>query len=244
MLTSNLILCGAILAACGYIEPTAPVTQGNEFQEYTPSMETDISSELKSQFPDNGYSIELDTVQEEISVRAQINTDHGVLSVVSTGTEEVGHITTPSVFGAEGDVTFRGNYNVVLSSDSSEQVIKEFKDLIFVQKSHEPITFDVIPFEKVDIYLLTPEYMATRGTNSYVIGINKENGEAFPITFNYGKNVRETINYAVDHFPQNESEKLVVMTRNNEGENQESEIKPFTFTLDLDNKQFILETDT
>lgn len=106
------------------------------------------------------------------SVRAQINTDHGVLSVVSTGTEEVGHITTPSVFGAEGDVTFRGKYNVVLSTDGSVQVIKEFKDLIFVQKSDGPITFDVIPFEKADVYLLTPEYMATRGTNSYVFGIN------------------------------------------------------------------------
>ncbi|MGF7048393.1 hypothetical protein J2T13_002901 [Paenibacillus sp. DS2015] len=227
------ILCSALLVACD-----------NEQPPISPSPESENNKQLKSQFPDNAYSIDLDAIQENPTVRAQVDTEVGELFVISKDKEEIGHIGLPSVFGAEGDFTSRGHYDVVYKHDGSEQVIKEFNDLIFVQKTDKAISFEKISFETVDIYLLTPEYMASRGYNSYAFGINKENAEVFPITFKKGENERETINYAVDHFPKNENEKLVVTTRNNdELQNLESELIKITYTLNLSQKLFVAESE-
>ncbi|SMF90174.1 hypothetical protein SAMN05661091_4920 [Paenibacillus uliginis N3/975] len=237
-----MILCSALLTACGNNEQQPPVTQETPTQN-SQSTETENSKKLKSQYPDNKYNIELDAIQEASTVRAQVNTEQGELFVVSKDKEEIGHIGVPSVFGAEGDLTFRGNYDVVYKHNGSEQVIKEFNDLIFVQKTDKPISLEKISFKEVDIFLLTPEYMASRGYNSFAFGINKGNGGAFPIAFKTGENEQETINYAVDHFPKNENEKLVVTTRNTEEENNEQGLKEITYTLDLSKKQFVVESE-
>ncbi|MGF7045879.1 hypothetical protein J2T13_000339 [Paenibacillus sp. DS2015] len=240
LILRTVIFCSALLAACGNEQP--PVARETPIP-IAQSAESGNETELKSRYMDNAYSIDLDSIQEDPTVRAQVNTEVGELFVISKDKEEIGHIGLPSVFGAEGDLTFRGHYDVVYKHDGSEQVIKEFNDLIFVQKTDKPISFEKISFETVDIYLLTPEYMATRGYNSYAFGINKENAEVFPITFKKGENERETINYAVDHFPKNENEKLVVTTRNNELQNHESELIKITFTLNLSLKQFVAKSE-
>ncbi|MFE0556576.1 hypothetical protein ACFW1P_11705 [Paenibacillus sp. NPDC058910] len=238
LMLNAVILCGALLTACGNEQPS--VSQDSPSPN-TQSQETNNNEELTSQFPDNGYSIKLDSIVENQTVRAQVSTEFGELQVVSNGKEEIGHIEVPSVFGAEGDFTFRGNYNVIFIHDGSEKVIKKLNDFIFVQKTDKTVSFEEISFDKVDIYLLTPEYTASRGYNSYAFGIDKENGEVFPLTFKTGDNDQETINYAVDTFPQNEDGKLVVSTRNTEGENDEQAIEKIVYSLDISKKQFVSE---
>ncbi|KZS47103.1 hypothetical protein ACXFAU_04920 [Paenibacillus glucanolyticus] len=230
------ILCGTLLIACGNEQPSVSQDTSNPNTQNQGN-----NNELKSQFPDNGYSIKLDSITENHTVRAQVNTEHGELLVVSRGKEEIGHIEVPSVFGAEGDFTFRGDYDVVLKNDGSEKVIKELNDFIFVQKTDKPLSFEKISFDKVDIYLLTPEYTASRGYNSYAFGIDKENGKVFSLTFKTGNNERETVNYAIDTFPKNEDGMLVVSTRNTEEENAEQAIEKIVYSLDISKKQFVSE---
>lgn len=237
LMLNAVILCGTLLTACGNEQPS--VSQDTP----TPNTQSQGTNnkELTSQFPDNGYSIKLDSIAENQTVRARVSTEHGELQVVSNGKEEIGHIEVPSVFGAEGDFTFRGNYNVIFKHDGSEKVIKELNDFIFVQKTDKTVSFEKISFDKVDIYLLTPEYTASRGYNSYAFGIDKENGDVFPLTFKTGNNDRETVNYAIDTFPHNEDGKLVVSTRNTEGENDEQAIEKIVYSLDISKKQFVSE---
>ncbi|WP_334073087.1 hypothetical protein [Paenibacillus sp. A14] len=169
-----------LLSGCGTGSSEKPIVK-----QETSSTETNKSSELETQDPNSVYTniIKIDTTQENPTVRARINTDSGELYVVSKGKEALGHITTPSVLGSEGDFSYQGNYSVNYKHNEEIKEIKEFKKLVFIQPSEQPISFEKISFKEMDVFLLTPEYTASRGYNSYAFGIDKKSGEGFAITF-------------------------------------------------------------
>ncbi|KQY90938.1 hypothetical protein ASD24_24380 [Paenibacillus sp. Root52] len=224
-----MVAVSILLSGCGTESAEKPIdtaTQTNKGEE--------------NQTPDSPYTnvVKIDTNQETPTVRAQIDTDSGELYVVSEGKEAIGHITTPSVLGKEGDFYYQGNYSVMYKHNEEEKEIKELKDIVFVQPSDQPISFEKISFEAMDVFLLTPEYTSSRGYNSYAFGIDKKSGEAFAITFKNGENVQDVINYEKDSVPVSTSEKLVVTTRNTEGQ---GDTLTTEYSFDQDSKQFVAE---
>ena len=203
-------------------------------------METSQREEIKSQNPGSPYAnvVEIDTTQENPTVRARIDTGHGELYVISEGQEAIGHVTIPSVLGIEGDFFYQGNYSVIYKHNEDKKEIKELQDLVFIQPSDQPISFEKISFEAIDVFLLTPEYVASRGYISYAFGIDKKSGEAFSITFKNADNVQDTINYEKVSTPVNTNEMLVVTTRNTEGQ---GDTLTTAYSFNKDNKQFVAE---
>ncbi|WP_339298547.1 hypothetical protein MKY92_29315 [Paenibacillus sp. FSL R5-0623] len=118
---------------------------------------------------------------------------------------------------------------MIYKHNEDKKELKELQDLVFIQPSDQPISFEKISFEAMDVFLLTPEYTASRGYNSYAFGIDKKSGEAFAITFKNAEKVST---------PVNKSEKLVVTTKNTEGQG-DTLITEYTFNKD--SKQFVTE---
>lgn len=224
-----------MLSGCGTESSEKPIDQTE-----STSTETNKSDELQSQKPESPYTnvVKIDTHQENPTVRARIDVDHGELYVVSKGKEAIGHVTTPSVLGSEGDFFYQGNYPVIYKHHEDIKEIKELQELVFIQPSDQPISFEKISFEAMDVFLLTPEYTSSRGYNSYAFGMDKESGEAFAITFKNADNVQETINYEKTSTPDNESEKLVITTRNTEGQ---GDTLTTTYSFNKSSKQFVAE---
>ncbi|UPK42719.1 hypothetical protein [Paenibacillus pabuli] len=234
MVLSSIVAVSILLSGCG-TESEKPIDKtGNT------STEMNKKEEIQSQIPDSPYAnvVKIETNQEKPTVRARIDTDNGELYVVSEGKEAIGHITTPSVLGKEGDVFYQGNYSVIYKHNEDEKELKELQDLVFIQPSDQPISFEKISFEAMDVFLLTPEYTSSRGYNSYAFGIDKKSGEAFAITFKNAEKVQDTINYEKVSIPVNKSEKLVVTTRNTEGQG-DTLITEYSFNKD--SKQFVAE---
>lgn len=231
---SSIVAVSILLSGCG--------TESSDPLDMTESTltETNKSDELQSQKPESPYSnvVKIDTNQENPTVRARIDVDNGELYVVSKGKEAIGHVTTPSVLGSEGDFFYQGNYSVVYKHNEEIKEIKELQKLVFIQPSDQPISFEKISFEAMDVFLLTPEYTASRGYNSYAFGIDKESGEAFAITFKNAEKVQETINYEKTSTPDNEGEKLGVTTRNSEGH---GDTLTTTYSFNKNSKQFVAE---
>ncbi|MBO2945498.1 hypothetical protein JJQ72_16090 [Paenibacillus sp. F411] len=202
------------------------------------STATNERDEIKSQTPDSPYAnvVKIDINQKTPTIRAQIDTDNGELYVVSDGKEAIGHVTTPSVLGKEGDFYYQGHYSVIYKHNEDKKEIKDLQNIVFIQPSEQPISFEKISFESMDVFLLTPEYTASRGYNSYAFGIDKKNGEAFAITFKNAEKVQDTINYEKDSIPMNKSEKLVVTTRNTEGQ---GDTLTTEYIFNKDSKQFV-----
>ncbi|WP_440116594.1 hypothetical protein [Paenibacillus sp. QZ-Y1] len=119
--------------------------------------------------------------------------------------------------------------------------IKELQELVFIQSSDQPISFEKISFKGMDVFLLTPEYTASRGYNSYAFCIDKKSGEAFAITFKKAEEIQETINYEKSSIPVNENEKLIVTTRNTEGQNTNGDTLTTIYSFNKDSKQFVAE---
>lgn len=202
--------------------------------------ETSQHDEVETLTPDSPYSkvVQIDVYQETPTVRAGIETDNGELHVVSNGKEAIGHVTIPSVLGVEGDYFYQGDYDVIYEHNQDKVVIKQLPDLVFVQPSEKPASFKKISFQAMDVFLLTPEYTASRGHNAYAFGIDKKSGEAFAITFKNAARVWETVNYEKVSTPVNENEKLVVTTRDTRGQGDTLTVK---YRFDRDSKQFIAE---
>ncbi|MEJ3719937.1 hypothetical protein WGM54_18265 [Paenibacillus polymyxa] len=227
-----------LLSGCGTESSEKPIVK-----QETSSTVMNKSKELENQDPNSAYTnvIKIDTIQENPTVRARIETDSGELYVVSKGEEAIGHITTPSVLGSEGDFSYQGNYSVIYKHIGGIKEIKELKKLVFIQPSEQPISFKKVSFKAMDVFLLTPEYTASRGYNSYAFGIDKKSGEGFAITFKKAENVQETINYEKSSIPVNTNEKLVVTTRNTEGQNTESDTLTTKYIFHKNSKQFVAE---
>lgn len=156
---SSLVAVSILLSGCG-----------------SESSEKPIDKTGNTQIPDSPYAnvVKIETNQEKPTVRARIDTDNGELYVVSEGKEAIGHITTPSVLGKEGDVFYQGNYSVIYKHNEDEKELKELQDIVFIQPSDQSISFEKISFEAMDVFLLTPEYTSSRGYNSYAFGIDKK----------------------------------------------------------------------
>ncbi|CAI6084877.1 hypothetical protein PAECIP112173_04432 [Paenibacillus sp. JJ-100] len=122
--------------------------------------------------------------------------------------------------------------------NKSEQELEELRDLVFVQPSDQPVSFEIINFDTMDVFLLTPEYTGSRGFNSYVFGVDQKSGEEFTIMFKKDARVWETINYEKVSTPVNKNDKLVVTTRNTEGQGDTLTVE---YRFDRDSKQFIAE---
>jgi hypothetical protein len=203
-------------------------------------VETNTKEKVENLASDSPYAkvVQIDSNQDNPTIRAQMGTDNGDLQVVSEGKEMIGHFTIPSVLGQEGDFFYQGNYSVFYNHNDEKKEIRELQSLVFVQPSEKPISFEKIGFESMDVFLLTPEYTASRGYNSYAFGIDKNSGEAFAITFKSGENVHDTMNYEKDNAPLNKSEKLVVTTRNTEGQ---GDTLTTEYSFDKDSKQFVAQ---
>lgn len=63
---------------------------------------------------------------------------------------------------------------MIYKHNEDKKELKELQDLVFIQPSDQPISFEKISFEAMDVFLLTPEYTASRGYNSYAFGIDKK----------------------------------------------------------------------
>ncbi|MDR6726068.1 hypothetical protein J2W91_004574 [Paenibacillus amylolyticus] len=213
---------------------------GTDSAEKTIDTATQNNKAEENQTPNSPYTnvVKIDTNRETPTVRAQVDTDIGELYVVSEGKEAIGHVTTPSVMGKEGDFFYQGNYSVMIKHNEEEKPIKELKDIVFIQPSDQPISFEKISFDEMDVFLLTPEYTSSRGYNSYAFGIDKKSGEAFVITFKNAEKVQETINYEKESNPVNTNEKLVVTTRNTEGQ---GDTLTTEYNFNQDSKQFDAE---
>lgn len=127
---------------------------------------------------------------------------------------------------------------MIYEHNESKKELKELHDIVFIQPSDQPISFEKISFESMDVFLLTPEYTSSRGYNSYAFGIDKNNVETFAITFNNAGKIQDTINYEKVSFPINKSEKLVVTTRNTEGQ---GDTLTTEYNFNKDSKQFVAE---
>lgn len=246
VLSSLLLL--SVLVACG----TGKQTDSESLNKPDSSTETNItsnntsetegSSKIKTQFPDSEFSsvITIDSINEEGTLRAQMSTEKGELIVLSSGKEEVGHLNAPSVAGAEGDLTFQGNYTVINKIDGKEQKVTELKELTFIQKSDNPVTFDIVNFKDADVYFLTPQYTSGHGLDAYAIAVNKSDGEATSLKFVKHGSTTDTLNYAMDQLPVNENEFLKVTPGTSAG-TTEAKSKITTYKLDLINEYFIAE---
>ncbi|MGC5770759.1 hypothetical protein [Paenibacillus pabuli] len=127
---------------------------------------------------------------------------------------------------------------MICKHNEDEKELKELQDIVFIQPSDQPISFEKISFEAMDVFLLTPEYTSSRGYNSYAFGIDKKSGEAFVITFKNAEKVQDTINYEKVSTPANKNEKLVVTTKNTEGQ---GDTLTTEYTFNKDSKQFVAE---
>lgn len=204
------------------------------------STETSKREEIKNQTPDSPYAnvVTIDTNQENPTVRARIDTGNGELYVISEGKEAIGHVTIPSVLGKEGDFFYQSNYSVIYKHNEDKKEIKELQDLVFIQPSDQPISFEKISFDAIDVFLLTPEYTSSRGYNSYAFGIDKTSEDAFSITFKNAEKVQDSINYEKVSTPANKNEKLIVTTRNTEGQ---GDTLTTEYSFNKDSKQFVAE---
>lgn len=235
---SSIVAVSILLSGCSTESSEKPIDKTE-----TTSTKTNKSDELKTLSPKSPYAkvVKIDTNQESPTVRARIGTNGSELYVVSKGKEAIGHVTIPSVLGSEGDFFYQGNYSVMYKHNDDIKEVKELQELVFIQPSDQPISFEKISFEAMDVFLLTPEYTASRGYNSYAFGIDKKSGEAFAITFKKAEKVQETINYETSSIPVNENEKLVVTTRNTEGQNTDGDTLTTIYSFNKDSKQFVAE---
>lgn len=243
----TLILSSSLLAACSNdnkdIEAIPPANNPTTSAPETPhkSKEEEVKG-IKSQYSDNRYGTKLDKINEEETKRASIQTDYGKLYIITKGIEEISRFEAPNSFGGEG-YAFRGDYNLILDKDGEKKVITELKDFSFVQSSENAeITFDKVSFETIDLFLVTPEYRASRGKNSYAVAINKETGESFQVTFRRQGVERNFLNYAnlTEAKPKNENGKLVIQTRYSEKATDiEQGLLTVEYSFDKDKKMFI-----
>lgn len=182
----------------------------------------------------------IDRINNTTSIRAQTQTENGTLFIRSNGFEEIGHLDAPSLYGKEGDLTFRGNYSIIYRHDNKEHVILKLSDLTFIQTSEHPISFDKISFKEADVYLLTPQYQAGHGFIFCAIAIRKGATEALPLIFSLENGIESNFfnYYGRDYLPYNKNGMLVVKPGISAGTSEKDAQEKY-FNLDLNKKMFI-----
>lgn len=235
------LLSLSTLFACSNQQNSEPSTSGKDkaviSKENRDSNSSTSPKAIKSQFPDEAPARIIDKVENTTSIRAEIQTDEGILRVESKGPEEIGHLDAPSNYGQEGDLTFQSNYNIIYEQDNKKQIVKELPALTFIQPTDKPISFHKVPFKKADVYLLTPQHQAAHGYTFYAVVIGKGSGKAVPLSFVDGSVKSESYNYYdKEHLPYNNNDLLIVKPGLSVGSDDTKEKQ---FQLDLEKGEFI-----
>ncbi|RUT31837.1 hypothetical protein EJP77_10660 [Paenibacillus zeisoli] len=235
------LLSLSTLFACSNQQNSEPPTSSKDkaviSKENTDSKSSNLPSVIKSQFPDEAPARIIDKVNNTISIRAEIQTDEGILRVESKGPEEIGHLDAPSIYGQAGDLTFQSNYILIYGQDNKKQIVKELPALTFIQPSDQPISFHKVHFKETDVYLLTPQYQAAHGYTFYAVAIGKGSGKAVPLSFVYDSVKLDSYNYSdKEHLPYNKKDLFIVKPGISAGSDDTKEKQ---FQLDLEKGEFI-----
>lgn len=195
---------------------------------------------ITRQFPLEGLagSVIVDSVNAEETIRARSAAGSGELLMISSSTEERGHLAVSSNDGLEGDQTYQADYTIVYRSGDQDQVLLKLPAFLFVQPTDRVLEFTVVPFAKAEVYLLAPQYKSGHGLVAYAFAMDKESGEVFPVSFKQGEIEHDTLVYSeIQPAPANKNEQLVVHSP--EGAGGDPEPGPRMYELDLDKRQFV-----
>ncbi|MBP1999976.1 hypothetical protein J2Z69_000995 [Paenibacillus shirakamiensis] len=188
MLFLTLIISFSIMVACSNQPSSNHGKISNEqLQKKVESSNNSSNSNLSeghaSVFPKTGIeeSILIDAVHDTPSIRAETQTEHGTLFMISKGREEEGHLLVSSTTGLEGSKTFQSTYSILFKQGEQEKVLLELPAYLYVQPTDKILTFKKIAFKEADLYFLTPQYQSGHGLEAFVFAIEKQTGKAFSI---------------------------------------------------------------
>ncbi|WP_340026095.1 hypothetical protein MHI24_13500 [Paenibacillus sp. FSL K6-1096] len=204
--------------------------------------EASAATAIVSQFPPDGLagSVIIDSVNAEGTVRARTSAGpgEGELLMISSSTEERGHLNVSSNYGLEGEQTYQADYSIVYRKGQQDQVLLKLPAFLFVQPADRVLEFTVIHFEQAEVFLLAPQYKSGHGLVAYAFAMDKKSGLVFPVSFKQGEIVHDTLVYSeLPPFPANEDEQLVVYAP--VGAGGDPEPGPQRYELDLDKRQFV-----
>lgn len=243
VLVSSICLFSTIIGCSNQekTEPTKPdssITSNNSI-----SKDQNSSVENSSTFPKTKLSdsIIIDSVNKKHSIRAEQQTDKGVLLMISNGREEQGHLLVSSVLGQEGDHTFLSNYSIVYKQGEKETILLVLPNFQYIQPTDKKLPFEHISFKSADVYMLTPQYQTGHGAEGYLFAINKQSGDAFHLKIIKNGKISENLIYSeAKPLPIAEKDTLLVHPPIGAG-TSEQEAKDLHYRLDLRNKQLIAE---
>ncbi len=250
LLSLGLLLGCSSREGSGTAAPTAEaVSSGEATPAAVPTAMVQPAPEASSaaanitrQFPLEGLagSVIIDSVNPEETIRARSAAGSGELLMISSSTEERGHLAVSSNDGLEGEQTYQADYSIVYRSGDQDQVLLKLPAFLFVQPTDRVLEFAAVPFEKAEVYLLAPQYKSGHGLVAYAFAMDKENGEVFPLTFIQGGIEHDTLVYSeIQPPPANQNEQLAVHLP--EGAGGDPEPGPQLYELDLEKRQFIAQ---
>lgn len=226
-------------ASSGEVSAT-PAATPTTLASATPGVSA--SAAIVSQFPLDGLagSVIIDSVNPEETIRARSGAGSGELLMISSSTEERGHLNVSSNYGLEGEQTYQADYSIVYRSGDKDQVLLKLPAFLFVQPTDRVLEFAAVPFAKAEVYLLAPQYKSGHGLVAYAFAMDKESGEVFPLSFKQDGIVHDTLVYSeLPPFPANQNEQLVVHSP--VGAGGDPEPGPQLYELDLDKRQFVAQ---
>lgn len=197
---------------------------------------------ITSQFPPDGLagSVIIDSVNAEETIRARTSAGPGELLMISSSTEERGHLNVSSNYGLEGEQTYQADYSIVYRKGQHDQELLKLPAFLFVQPADRVLEFSLVPFAKAEVYLLAPQYKSGHGLVAYAFALDKESGEVFPLSFKQGGIVHDTLVYSeLPPFPANQNEQLVVHMPAGAGGDPEPGTQ--LYGLDLEKRQFVAQ---
>jgi hypothetical protein len=248
MLAPSVLLL-SVLLACNNQQDAGATTPGNNINQQTTNnsststQEQNSSVVISSLFSKSSLSdsIVIDSINEDRSIRAEQQTDKGTLLMVSNGREERGHLNVSSTQGQEGDQSFQSNYSIIYKYDGQDKVLFELPAYIFVQPSDKKLKFVKVSFKDADVYALTPQYKTGHGLEAFVLAIDKQSGDAFPLEIVKDGHVFKTLLYSESEPVLNvENDSLVVHSPIGAGTPKE-DAKDVLYKLNLSTKQLISE---
>ncbi|WP_221469199.1 hypothetical protein [Cohnella nanjingensis] len=129
-------------------------------------------------------------------VRAEGTAETGKLQVVPLNGEKQETLGAASCMGKETDMQFQGSYRVVYTrGKESGVVIDELPEMTFIQPSADIVQMTKLAFADADVFLLVPQYADCHGLNFYAYAVDKNGGEAFPLSFRMADGTESNASY-------------------------------------------------